>query len=127
MKKVFISVPMSGRKNEDIAKDIVEAMEAVKNSSFFKGEEIEFVHNLHCKLPSDYEINGMKKTSLWYLGEAIKSLSYCDACYFVPGWDKSSGCFIECEICLAYDVDRYTIDQNNVVVKSDISGGRAEL
>ena len=113
MKKVFISVPMSGRNVEYIEKDIVEAMEAIKNSSFFKGEEIEFVHNLHCKLPSDYESNGMKNPSLWYLGEAIKSLSYCDACYFVPGWNKSNGCIIEHQVCINYEITRYTTNQDN--------------
>ena len=113
MKKVFISVPMSGRNVEDIEKDIVEAMDAVKNSSFFKGEEIEFVHNLGCEIPPNYECVDMKNPSLWYLGEAIKSLSYCDACYFVPGWNKSDGCKIEHQICISYGITRYTTNHDD--------------
>ena len=97
MKKVFISVPMSGRLESDVRKDIAGAIWAIRE---LYGEGVEIIHNYDC------EYLGMGTPSrLWYLGEAIKQLGECDVCYFVKGWDSSNGCLAERKVCELYDIE----------------------
>lgn len=95
MRKVFISVGMNGRSDIDVRSDIDRACLKIQN--MFDGNA-EVFHNWGCDGPCD-------AGRLWYLGEAIKRLDGCDACYFVRGWEKYRGCKVEMEICKLYDID----------------------
>lgn len=90
--KVFISVGMSGREESDVRRDIERASENIRK---LYGENVEIVHNYDCVAP---EGSGR----LWYLGEAIKQLGDCYACYFCNGWRNSKGCCIEWYVCRLY-------------------------
>lgn len=94
MKKVFVSVGMTGRYECDVAQDISRAYADIIKR--FSGCEI--VDNWCCDGP---EYDGR----LWYLGEAIKKLGDCDACYFVKGWQNYKGCRAEMEICKIYGIE----------------------
>lgn len=95
MKKVFISVGMSGRNEIDVRNDIKRASENIRK---LYGEEVEIVHNYDCVAP---EGSGR----LYYLGEAIKQLGDCDVCYFVRNWALSDGCVAERHVCGLYSID----------------------
>ena len=95
MKKVFISVGMRGRHALDVTRDICEAK--TKIFELF-GDDVEIIHNYDCVGPEN-------AGRLWYLGEAIKKLGDCDACYFIDGWQKHKGCVAEREICKLYGIE----------------------
>lgn len=104
MKRIFLSLPMSGRSDKEIC-DQIEEMKArfLLKNPFEKGEEIEFVDNLENDIDPSRCID-VKTEPLLYLGEAIRKLAYCDAAYFGKGWSKARGCLIEMEICVKYDI-----------------------
>lgn len=92
--KVFISVGMRGRSDEDIKNDIARATEDILN----RWPDAEVVDNFFEHVPGD-------GGRLWCLGESVKMLGDCDVCYFVKGWRKYSGCQVEMEVCLQYGID----------------------
>jgi hypothetical protein len=95
MKKVFISVGMRGRCDADVVRDLNRAKHIIYTMF---GTDIEIVDNWSCEGPED-------AGRLWYLGEAIKKLGDCDACYFTKGWQKHKGCVAEMEICRLYGIE----------------------
>ena len=95
MKKVFVSVGMSGREDRDVARDIYDAYWEIYG--MFDGD-VKIFDNWGCVGPSD-------AGRLWYLGEAIKKLGDCDACYFCKDWRKYKGCRIEREVCELYGIE----------------------
>lgn len=92
MKRIFLSLGFSGRKEEDVRNDIDKAKKLI--SLDFKNEEIEFVHN--------YDYIGNNRIEC--LGEAIKKISTCDCVYFIDNWWKHKGCVIEYEVCKNYEI-----------------------
>ena len=120
MKKIFLSLPMSGRSNKEIRAQIEQMkMEFLLKNPLDKGELIEFVHNF---LEMEVETNtfdpfeGERKTpALYYLGRAINKMAYCDGVYFGKGWSKARGCLIEMEACVKYDI-LYLINRNDGVI-----------
>lgn len=95
-KKIFISVGMAGRDEKDVLNDISRAKHDLVWKVF--GKEVDVLHNYYCEAPAD-------SGRLYYLGEAIKTLGQCDACYFVTGWQKYKGCRAEYEICRLYGIE----------------------
>lgn len=41
---------------------------------------------------------------VWCLGVSLKRLAGCGAAYFAEGWQRSSGCSLEHEICERYGI-----------------------
>lgn len=107
MKRVFLSLPMSGRSDEDIQAQI-EEMKAkfLLANPFDNGEEIVFVDNLENDIDPSSCID-VKTEPLLYLGEAIRKLAYCDCAYFGKGWSKARGCIVELEACGKYNIPRF--------------------
>lgn len=126
MKKIFLSLPMSGRSDEEIEAQIEEmkAMFLLKNP-FDKGEEIVFVDDLENDIDPSSCID-VKTESLLYLGEAIRKLAYCDGVYFGKGWSKARGCLIEMETCVKYDIP-YFINRNDGVICRVIDDFKEEI
>ena len=117
MKKIFLSLPMSGRSDEEIMAQIEEmkARFLLKNP-FGKGEEIIFVDNLENDIDPSSCID-VKTEPLLYLGEAIRKLAYCDGVYFGKGWSKARGCLIEMEVCVKYSIPYFINRRDNVICK----------
>lgn len=108
MKRVFISVPMTGRQNDAILSDIDNVIKKIRTVELYgQGEEVEFVHNLNPDEFQSHELKETRKPGLWYLGQAIQQLSRCDACIFTFGWENSKGCCIEHEVCLKYGIQAF--------------------
>lgn len=95
--KVFISVGMTGRKAHEVEADLERARKKIRE---IYGDNVVIVDNWNIKIPKKHE-------QLWYLGEAIKKLGECNACYFVDGWTKYRGCRIEYAVCSQYGITRH--------------------
>lgn len=107
MKKIFLSLPMSGRTDEEIKAQIEEMKaEFLLKNPFANGEEIEFVHNLENDVDPDGCID-LKNEPLLYLSEAIRKLAFCDGAYFGHDWRLARGCIIEFQACWYYNIRRY--------------------
>lgn len=100
--RVFISVPMAGRGEAEIAADIEEA-KAEFNKFFgldFDGDCVEFVNTFIQEEAPDE----CRKDRVWYLGNSIKILSTCDIVLFARGAHRARGCDIESRIADSYGI-----------------------
>ena len=98
---IFISVPMSGRNQTDVINDLNRAMRYIinyKKELDYEYDEIIFKADAYKKPKLDYE------PRLECLGEDIKILGECNACFFCVGWKESKGCNIEREVCKQYGI-----------------------
>lgn len=112
--KVFISVPMRGRTDEEIAKDIAVAKSKLSEMAQENQEYIIYIDNF-VKVSSDMDIKN-PSTSMWCLGGAIQKMSECDAIYFCPGWQEARGCVIERHIAVLYGLTRlYQNDELGII------------
>lgn len=111
MKKIFLSLPMSGRSDEEIRAQIEEMKaEFLLKNPFDDGEEIKFVDNFDFNphegvlgLTSKF----VKTEPLLYLGNAIQKMAYVDGVYFGSGWTNARGCQIEREVAYTYSIPCY--------------------
>ena len=92
--KVMISLPMNGRKNEEIKERMKELKE-----KFAK---------LHIDVIDSFltdEIENSYHPGVYYLGRTLTQFMHnVDAVYFDGGWEKARGCRIERNICNEYDI-----------------------
>ena len=91
MKKIFISQPMRGKTDEDIAGTRAAALIIAESILGEKVEEVE----------SFFKGAG-EKPPLYMLGESIKKMSEADVVYFAHGWEQARGCRIEHECAIEY-------------------------
>jgi hypothetical protein len=113
--KVFISVPMRGRTNEEINNDIAIAKGKLAEMAQENNEYIIYVDNF-VDIPLKNEINDIENPSMWYLGTAIQKMSKCDAIYFCPGWHEARGCVIEHQVAASYGLMRlYQNDELGII------------
>ena len=88
--KVFISMPMDGKSNEEISEEIEKLIPTFGfNTSDF----------------ADGRSEG--SSPLMGLAHAIEVMDDCDAVWFTPGWEEARGCKIERIIAEAYDIPIY--------------------
>lgn len=101
MKKLFISVPMKGRTEENIRKSI-DKMHRIAEAVF--DEQLEVITSyIEDKPPKD------SKEAIWYLGESIKKIAQAD-CFIgidYSGWFK--GCDVERHVAHAYGLESYFV------------------
>ena len=70
MKKLFVSVPMKGRTEEEIKASI---QKMKKIAEVYEGEELELIDSYIEDNPPQN-----KNQAVWYLGESIKKLAQAD-------------------------------------------------
>lgn len=102
MKKLFISVPMKGRTEENIRKSI-EKMHKIAEIVF--DEELEVI-------PSYTEDKPSKdcKEAIWYLGKSIEKLAEADFFIGIKWQEFFKGCNMEREIAYSYGIKSFEID-----------------
>lgn len=107
MKKLFVSVPMKGRTEEEIRASI-EKMKKI--AEVYEGEELELIDSyIEDHPPKD------NNQAIWYLGEALKKLAAADVFIGITDdWDWN-GCFIEREVAGRYGIKRYRVDPEVVI------------
>lgn len=94
-KKAMISQPMAGKTPEEI----VEARDkAVKHLEGLGYEVLDtyFLNDFN-GLPMD-----ILNKPLFFLGQSLMYMSYCDVVYFCDGWSQARGCIIEHKAAIAY-------------------------
>ena len=98
--KVMISLPMNGRKNDEIKERIKELKE-----KFAK---------LHIDVVDSFiidEIENSNHPGVYYLGRTLTQFMHnVDAVYFDDGWIEARGCRIENAICQEYGIKILTPD-----------------
>lgn len=113
MKKIFLSLPMSGRTNADIETEIsyMKTVFLLKYSD--DKEEIQFIDNHNCIVPAE-EITKSTCSSLLYLGEAIKKMADCDIFVLSANYKIAKGCLIEAEVADLYGIPSYKIVHDSI-------------
>lgn len=94
MKKVFISQPMRGKRDEEI---LAEREAAVTAARLALGEDVEAIDSFFQDAPTEAK-------PLWFLGESLKRLADADIACFAPGWKDTRGCAIEYTCAVHYGI-----------------------
>jgi hypothetical protein len=107
MKKLFVSVPMKGRTEEEIKASVAK----MKNiAEAYEGEELELIDSLvEENPPADCNV------SVWYLGKAIEKLAMADIFIGIRETTGWAGCQIEADTAQAYNIKRYFVDTDIIV------------
>ena len=107
MKKLFVSVPMKGRTEEEIKASI---QKMKKIAEIYEGEELELIDSyIEDNPPKD------SKEAVWYLGESLKKLAQADVFIGICESYAWNGCQIEREVAERYGVKAYTISPRYVI------------
>lgn len=107
MKKLFVSVPMKGRTEEEIKASI---QKMKKIAEIYEGEELELIDSyIEDNPPKD------SKEAVWYLGESLKKLAQADVFIGInDAWDWN-GCYIENDVASRYGIKNYHIPAQYVI------------
>jgi hypothetical protein len=107
MKKLFVSVPMKGRTEEEIKASI----QKMKNiAEIYEGEELELIDSyIEDNPPKD------RKEAVWYLGESLKKLAQADVFMGICESYDWNGCCIERETAEKYGIKAYVIPARYVI------------
>lgn len=107
MKKLFVSVPTKGRKEEEIKASI---QKMKKIAEVYEGEELELID-------SYIEGNPPKNNhqSVWYLGKSLEKLSEADVFIGIDDDFDWSGCYIERITAKRYSIKSYHVPADRVI------------
>ena len=107
MKKLFVSVPMKGRTEEEIKASI---QKMKKIAEIYEGEELELID-------SYVEDNPPKNNSqaIWYLGKSLEKLSEADIFIGIEDDYDWSGCYIERMTAHRYNIKSYHVPADRVI------------
>ena len=115
MKKLFVSVPLKGRTEEEIKASI---QKMKKIAEIYEGEELELIDSyIEDNPPKD------SKEAVWYLGESLKKLAQADVFIGICESYDWNGCCIERETADKYGIKayaipvRYVIDDYNALLR----------
>lgn len=114
MKKLFVSVPMKGRTEEEI-KASIQKMKRI--AEIYEGEELELIDSyIEDNPPKD------SKEAVWYLGESLKKLAQADVFIGIENDYNWNGCYIERNTAQIYGIKtyialaKYVLDDYNALV-----------
>ena len=115
MKKLFVSVPMKGRTEEEIKASI---QKMKKIAEIYEGEELELIDSyIEDNPPKD------SKEAVWYFGESLKKMAQADIFIGINEAYDWNGCYIEREIAERYGIKvyevpaKYIIDNYNALIQ----------
>ena len=107
MKKLFVSVPMKGRTEQEIKASI---QKMKKIAEIYEGEELELIDSyIEDNPPKD------SKEAVWYLGESLKKLAQADVFMGICESYHWNDCEIERETAERYDIKAYAIPAQYVI------------
>lgn len=107
MKKLFVSVPMKGRTEEEIKKSI---QKMKKIAEIYEGEELELIDSyIEDNPPKD------SKEAVWYLGESLKKLAQADVFMGICESYDWNGCYIERKTAERYGIKTYACPAEDVI------------
>lgn len=102
MKKLFVSVPMKGRTEEEIKASIAK-MHAIAEA--YEGEKLELIDSFISEEPPVESIR-----PIWYLGKALEKLSTANIFITVDNYWNWPGCSIERNTADTYGIKCYDVD-----------------
>lgn len=107
MKKLFVSVPMRNRTEEDIKLSMIK-MHGIAER--YTGEKLELIDSFI------YEEPPMAcNTSLWYLGKSLEKLAMADVFIGIDEASAYSGCLIENLAAENYNIKSYYIPLETIL------------
>lgn len=107
MKKLFVSVPMKGRTEEEI-KSSIQKMKKI--AEIYEGEELELIDSYIEDNPPENN-----NQAIWYLGESLKKLSEADVFIGIRESYDWNGCCIEMGTANKYGIKAYEIPARYVI------------
>lgn len=107
-KLFFISQPMAGKTDVEIAAERTMIKERIKREI---NPAATFIDSVLYKNKVEKEIKdkNVKSESLYYLAESLKLLSTADMAVFAAGWEEARGCRIEEAAANEYGIKRHYI------------------
>ena len=107
MKKLFVSVPMKGR-TEDEIKASIQKMKKI--AEIYEGEELELIDSyIEDNPPKD------SKEAVWYLGESLKKLAQADVFVGINEAYDWNGCYIERDTAQRYGIKTYIVQARDII------------
>lgn len=107
MKKLFVSVPMKGRTEEEIKASI---QKMKKIAEIYEGEELELIDSyIEDNPPKD------NNQAIWFLGESLKKLAQTDVFIGIVEDYDWNGCHIERETAESYGIKAYAVPAMYVI------------
>lgn len=95
MTRLFISLPINGKTDEQI---LAERETAIANAERYLGEKVEVIESFF----QGFNFAGVRP--LYLLGKAIELLATADVAYFTKGWEDARGCRIEHTCAIEYGI-----------------------
>lgn len=112
MKKLFVSVPMKGRTEEEIKASI---QKMKKIAEIYEGEELELIDSyIEDNPPKD------NNQAIWFLGKSLEKLATADVFIGIEdAWDWN-GCYVEQEVANRYRIKAYRVNPRYVIDNYDV-------
>lgn len=107
MKKLFVSVPMKGRTEEEIKASI---QKMKKIAEIYEGEEMELIDSYIDEEPKENCNRGV-----WFLAKSIDMLAEADVFIGIRECYNWNGCCIESETARKYGIKAYIIPARYVI------------
>lgn len=108
-KKVFISLPMSGKREREINECKQQILEHLAHFAIYE-DEIDVIDTYITDDPPEGS-----NVRLWYLGKTIELLAQADIVVFAKDWEKARGCRIERKCAKIYHVPAIIINDNDSI------------
>lgn len=107
MKKLFVSVPMKGRTEEEIKASI---QKMKKIAEIYEDEELELIDSyIEDNPPKD------SKEAVWYLGESLKKLAQADLFIGIDEAYDWNDCSIEKDTAYRYGIKMHIVQARDVI------------
>lgn len=107
MKKLFVSVPVKGRTEEEIK---VSIQKMKKIAEIYEGEELELIDSyIEDNPPKD------SKEAVWYLGESLKKLAQADVFIGIDEAYDWNSCCIEKDTAYRYGIKMHIVQARDVI------------
>ena len=111
MKKLFVSVPMKGRTEEEI-RESIDKMKKI--AEVYEGEKLELIDSYIEDNPPQNN-----NQAIWYLSKSIEKLANADIFIGITDtWDWN-GCCVEEEVARRYGIKSYRVDPRYVISNFD--------
>ena len=104
MKKLFVSVPMKGRTEEEI-KESINKMHRIAEA--YEDEKLELIDSYVAESPP-----ASCSQSVWYLSKSIEKLAEADIFIGIRDTASWAGCRIEADVAKAYNIKSYRVDND---------------
>lgn len=107
MKKLFVSIPMKGRTEEEIKASI---QKMKKIAEIFEGEELELIDSYIDEEPPENCNRGV-----WFLAKSIEMIAVADVFIGIHESYDWSGCWCENAVAEKYDIKKYSVSAGYVI------------